>query len=93
MEKKGNVNRSRGAEAAPPEALLVVSSPDAARRYACMALLAYSQTGPEDPRRGGLFFVGGSPHLTPPPSLSPQTSLLYPSPPILSSPSSPLTVK
>ena len=60
MEKKGNVNRSRGAEAAPPEALLVVSSPDAARRYACMALLAYSQTGPEDPRRGprGGFEVG-----------------------------------
>ena len=51
MERKRNGNRSRGAESAPPDALLVVSSAEAARRYACMALLAYSQTGPEDPRR------------------------------------------
>lgn len=73
MEKKGNVNRSRGAEAAPPEALLVVSSPDAARRYACMALLAYSQTGPEDPRRAPLLSMqvalsGALPAVVPLPS-------------------------
>lgn len=73
MERKGNGNRSRGADAAPPDALLVVSSPEAARRYACMALLAYSQTGPEDPRRAPLLSMqvalsGALPAVVPLPS-------------------------
>ena len=73
MEKNRNGNRSRGAESAPPDALLVVSSAEAARRYACMALLAYSQTGPEDPRRAPLLAMqvalsGALPAVVPLPS-------------------------
>lgn len=73
MERKRNGNRSRGAASAPPDALLVVSSPDAARRYACMALLAYGQTGPEDPRRAPLLAMqvalsGALPAVVPLPS-------------------------
>ena len=73
MEKNRNGNRSRGAESAPPDALLVVSSAEAARQYACMALLAYSQTGPEDPRRAPLLAMqvalsGALPAVVPLPS-------------------------